>query len=101
MCNYLNDNNNQREIFVETIQEKLIGPGSNVFGLDKLEELIDKNPVKLYYSGILFSLFFLHMDRQNKRLKDKGKRNNFLHSFFLIPIEFIDPIRPLGWIQLS
>ena len=54
MCNYI-ENNNQRDLFRDTIQEKLIGPGADIFGFDKEEELISKNPTKLYYSGILFS----------------------------------------------
>jgi hypothetical protein len=57
MCNYLIDNN-QREIFVNTIQEKIIGPGADVFGIDKEFELVATNPVKLYYSGVLFSKAF-------------------------------------------
>jgi hypothetical protein len=61
MCQYL-ENNNQREIFVDTIQEKLIGPGADVFGIEKDEELVATNPVKLYYSGILFSKAFSNPD---------------------------------------
>ena len=54
MCNYIEDNN-QREIYVETISRKLIGPGADTFGLDTENELISREPTKLYYSGILFS----------------------------------------------
>jgi len=61
MCEYLNDNN-QREIFVDTIREKLIGPGADIFGIGKEEELISKNPTKLYYSGILFSSAYSNPD---------------------------------------
>lgn len=63
MCNYL-DNNNQRELFVDTIREKLIGPGADVFGVDAENELIAKNPTKLYYAGILFSKAFSNPDAQ-------------------------------------
>jgi len=54
MCNYFN-NNNQREIYVETISRKLIGPGADTFGLNTENEIISREPTKLYYSGILFS----------------------------------------------
>jgi hypothetical protein len=57
MCNHFDDNN-QREIFVNTIQEKIIGPGADIFGIDKEFELVATNPVKLYYSGVLFSKAF-------------------------------------------
>jgi hypothetical protein len=51
-------NNNQREIFVDTIKQKLIGPGGDVFGFPDEEELISIDPLKLYYSGILFPASF-------------------------------------------
>ena len=69
MCNYLDDNN-QREIFVDTIQEKLIGPGADVFGIVKENELISIEPVKLYYSGILFSPAYSKNESDND-LKDE------------------------------
>ena len=69
MSNYLDDNN-QREIFVDTIQEKLIGPGADVFGIVKENELISINPVKLYYSGILFSPAYSKNESDND-LKDE------------------------------
>lgn len=43
-----------RNVFKEQIQKKLIGPGSDVFGLDEREEIIVSYPLKTYYSGILF-----------------------------------------------
>ena len=64
MCDYL-DNNNQREIFVDTIQETLIGPKFDGFGISKEEELISINPVKQYYSGILFSSAFSNSEAVN------------------------------------
>jgi hypothetical protein len=65
MCDYLDDNN-QREIFVDTIQETLIGPKFDGFGISKEEELISMNPVKQYYSGILFSSAFSNSEAVNE-----------------------------------
>lgn len=50
--------NKQRDIFVDTIQQKLLGPGGDVFGFPDEEELIAVDPLKLYYSGILFPAAF-------------------------------------------
>ena len=57
MCEYLNDNN-QREIFVDTIREKLIGPGGDILGFPNESEVVSIDPTKLYYSGILFAKNF-------------------------------------------
>lgn len=45
---------NCRLIFKDRIQESLIGPGSDVFGVDTSEEIIADYPLKRYYSGVLF-----------------------------------------------
>ena len=44
----------QRLIFRDTIQDNLIGPGSDVFLSDNEEEIISSYPLSRYYSGILF-----------------------------------------------
>jgi hypothetical protein len=45
---------NCRLIFKDRIQESLIGPGSDVFGVASNEEIISDLPLKRYYSGALF-----------------------------------------------
>jgi len=44
----------QLEIFQETIQEQLLGPGSDVYDDDPAFEIISDYPLKRYYTGILF-----------------------------------------------
>ncbi|MCF6295869.1 MAG: helicase [Flavobacteriaceae bacterium] len=44
----------QRLIFRDTIQDNLIGPGSDVFLSDNEQEIISSYPLSRYYSGILF-----------------------------------------------
>ncbi len=51
MSNYLNE---PRLIFRDTIQKNLIGPGSDVFVSDSVNEIISDYPLSRYYSGILF-----------------------------------------------
>lgn len=51
MNNYLNE---PRLIFRDTIQKNLIGPGSDVFVSDSVNEIISDYPLSRYYSGILF-----------------------------------------------
>ncbi|MHA4809923.1 helicase-related protein [Flavitalea flava] len=46
--------NNPRLIFRDTVQKCLIGPGSDVFGLDASSEIISDYPLKRYYSAVLF-----------------------------------------------
>ncbi|MEK6590195.1 MAG: helicase, partial [Nitrospinota bacterium] len=43
-----------RDIFYSEIERGLIGPGSDIFGVDGKEELISDYPLNRYYSGILF-----------------------------------------------
>lgn len=45
---------NSRLIFKDRIQESLIGPGSDVFGVDAREEVISDFPLRRYFSGVLF-----------------------------------------------
>lgn len=47
---------NNREFFIEHIDQFLIGPGANdiINSLGKQEELLDNYPLQVYYSGILF-----------------------------------------------
>jgi len=45
---------NCRLIFKDRIHESLIGPGSDVFGVEATEEIISDFPLKRYYSGVLF-----------------------------------------------
>jgi hypothetical protein len=51
MSNYVNE---PRLIFRDTIQDNLIGPGSDVFVSDSENEIISDYPLSRYYSGILF-----------------------------------------------
>jgi hypothetical protein len=51
MSNYFNE---PRLIFRDTIQKNLIGPGSDVFVSDSVNEIISDYPLSRYYSGILF-----------------------------------------------
>jgi hypothetical protein len=51
MSNYINE---PRLIFRDTIQNNLIGPGSDVFVSDAENEIISDYPLSRYYSGILF-----------------------------------------------
>lgn len=51
MSNYVNE---PRLIFRDTIQNNLIGPGSDVFVSDSENEIISDYPLSRYYSGILF-----------------------------------------------
>jgi len=51
MNNYKDE---QRLIFRDTIQDNLIGPGSDVFLSDNEQEIISNYPLSRYYSGILF-----------------------------------------------
>lgn len=51
MNNYLKE---PRLIFRDTIQKNLIGPGSDVFVSDSVNEIISDYPLSRYYSGILF-----------------------------------------------
>ena len=51
MNNYKNE---QRLIFRDTIQDNLIGPGSDVFLSNNEQEIISNYPLSRYYSGILF-----------------------------------------------
>ena len=44
----------QIEIFQETIQEQLLGPGSDIYSDDIEFEIISDYPLKRYYTGILF-----------------------------------------------
>lgn len=44
----------QIEIFQETIQEQLLGPGSDIYSDDDTFEIISDYPLKRYYTGILF-----------------------------------------------
>ena len=44
----------QVEIFQETIQSQLLGPGSDIYLDDSTYEIISDYPLKRYYSGILF-----------------------------------------------
>ena len=44
----------QIEIFQETIQEQLLGPGSDIYSDDSTFEIISDYPLKRYYTGILF-----------------------------------------------
>lgn len=46
--------NNPRLIFRDTIRKCLIGPGSDVFGLEDTGEIISDFPLKRYYSAVLF-----------------------------------------------
>lgn len=43
-----------RLIFRDTIQDNLIGPGSDAFLSDREQEIISSYPLSRYYSGILF-----------------------------------------------
>lgn len=45
---------NQQLIFKDTIRKGLIGPGSDIFGLDDNQEIISDYPLKRYYSAVLF-----------------------------------------------
>jgi superfamily II DNA/RNA helicase len=45
---------NCRLIFKDRIHDSLIGPGSDVFGIEASEEIISDYPLKRYYSGVLF-----------------------------------------------
>jgi hypothetical protein len=51
MSNFVNE---PRLIFRDTIQNNLIGPGSDVFVSDSENEIISDYPLSRYYSGILF-----------------------------------------------
>tara|TARA_R110002020_G_scaffold21009_6_gene71353 strand:+ start:5351 stop:8956 length:3606 start_codon:yes stop_codon:yes gene_type:complete len=51
MSNYLNE---PRLIFRDTIKDNLIGPGSDIFVSDSVNEIISDYPLSRYYSGILF-----------------------------------------------
>jgi hypothetical protein len=44
----------QIEIFQETIQEQLLGPGSDIYSDDSTFEIISDYPLKRYYTGIVF-----------------------------------------------
>jgi hypothetical protein len=44
----------QIKIFQETIQEQLLGPGSDVYSDNSTFEIISDYPLKRYYTGILF-----------------------------------------------
>jgi hypothetical protein len=46
--------NQPRNFFVERLQDTLIGPGGDVFGLPSEEELISSLPLQTYHSAILF-----------------------------------------------
>ncbi len=46
--------NKLRDAFYDEIKNGLIGPGSDVFGVPDIEELISDYPLNRYYSGILF-----------------------------------------------
>lgn len=48
------DLHNQRLIFRDTIRKGLIGPGSDIFGVGDEQEIISDNPLKRYYSAVLF-----------------------------------------------
>jgi helicase-like protein len=43
-----------RDTFYEEVRNGLIGPGSDAFGVNAIEELISDYPLNRYYSGILF-----------------------------------------------
>jgi len=45
---------NQRLIFRDTIHKGLIGPGSDIFGVNDDQEIISDFPLKRYYSAVLF-----------------------------------------------
>ncbi|MDX9705710.1 MAG: helicase, partial [Weeksellaceae bacterium] len=51
MNNYVNE---PRLIFRDSIQNNLIGPGSDVFVSNSENEIISDYPLSRYYSGILF-----------------------------------------------
>lgn len=44
----------KRDYYVEHINQYLIGPGADVFGVNKNEELLASYPLQTYYSGMLF-----------------------------------------------
>lgn len=60
----------QRLIFRDTIQNNLIGPGSDVFLSDKEQEIISSYPLSRYYSGILFP------EREIEKDDSVGKNDN-------------------------
>ncbi len=43
-----------RDFFSKRIQKSLLGPGSDVFALPEIEEIISDYPLQRYYTGILF-----------------------------------------------
>ena len=66
---------NQRELFRKTIEEQLIGPGSDIFGFPPEEELISSSPRHNYYAGMLFSSAFLDNNRLFA-INEDGKEDN-------------------------
>ncbi len=56
----------QIKIFKETIEEQLLGPGSDVFAGEKEVEIIADFPLKRYYTGVLFP---------KKILNDQGEKD--------------------------
>jgi hypothetical protein len=67
MNNYKDE---QRLIFRDTIQDNLIGPGSDVFLSDNEQEIISTYPLSRYYSGILFP------ERESKNDDSVGDNDN-------------------------
>lgn len=65
-------NNNQRNLFIKTIKEQLIGPGSDIFGFDPEKELISSSPLSNYYAGILFPPAFLKIEK-SQSASESGK----------------------------
>lgn len=43
-----------RDFFSERIKKSLLGPGSDIFALPEIEEIINDYPLQRYYTGILF-----------------------------------------------
>lgn len=77
------EENNHREIFVDTIKQRLIGPGGDDFGFPDEEELVSIDPLKLYYSGILFPPNFGEESPNNEEAE-------------VLPEDDLDPMLPEG-----
>ncbi len=65
-----------RDFFSKRIQKSLLGPGSDVFALPEIEEIINDYPLQRYYTGILFPEKAVNTEETDGREEFDGQKEN-------------------------
>ena len=65
-----------RDFFSNRIQKSLLGPGSDIFALPEIEEIINDYPLQRYYTGILFPEKSVNTEEADGREEFDGQKEN-------------------------